>query len=84
MGRHLIRGLTPEFPDDEPWHLVVDDITKPAFMQAPASSSDKLARVQEHYREHPTRWTLLVTSKNHDVKSSIASSRQTSMTGFLL
>ena len=29
----LLRGLTPEFPDDEPWQLVVDDITKPAFMQ---------------------------------------------------
>ena len=31
----LIRGL---MPDDLPWHLVVDDITKPAFMQAPARS----------------------------------------------
>ena len=27
----LIRGLTPDFPEDEPWQLVVEDITKPAF-----------------------------------------------------
>ena len=32
----LLRGLTSDFPGDEPWHLVVDDITKPAFMQPPA------------------------------------------------
>ena len=37
----LIRGLTPDFPEDEPWQLVVEDITKPAFMQAPASSNGK-------------------------------------------
>ena len=40
---NLIRGLTPEpdYPDDEPWRLVVDDITKPAFMQPPASSQEQ-------------------------------------------
>ena len=32
----LLRGLTPDWPDDEPWSLVDDDITKPAFMQPPA------------------------------------------------
>ncbi len=69
----LIRGLTPEFPDDEPWHLVVDDITKPAFMQAPASSSDKLQEYKSTVGT-PDRLDILVTSKNHDVKSSIASS----------
>ena len=37
----LIRSLTFDYPDDEPWHLVVDDITKPAFMQPPASSKDR-------------------------------------------
>ena len=45
----LIRGLTPEFPGDEPWHLVVDDITKPAFMQA-GLLFRQVARVQEHCR----------------------------------
>ena len=69
----LIRGLTPEFPDDEPWHLVVDDITKPAFMQVPASSSDKLQEYKSTVGT-PDGLDILVTSKNHDVKSSIASS----------
>ena len=39
----LICGLTPEYCNDEPWQLVVEDITVPAFMQPPASASDKLA-----------------------------------------
>ena len=69
----LIRGLTPEFSDDEPWHLVVDDITRPAFMQAPASSSDKLQEYKSTIGT-PDGLDILVTSKNHDVKSSIASS----------
>src|SRR5947209_5032299 len=29
----LLRGLTPGFEKDEPWCLVVDDLSKPAFMQ---------------------------------------------------
>ena len=69
----LIRGLTPEFADDEPWHLIVDDITRPAFMQAPASSSDKLQEYKSTIGT-PDGLDILVTSKNHDVKSSIASS----------
>ena len=67
----LIRGLTPEFPDDEPWHLVVDDITKPAFMQPPASSEDKTAEYKSSV-ETPDELDMLVTSKNHDVKSAVA------------
>lgn len=30
----LLRGLTVDFPKEEPWCLVVDDWNKPAFMQA--------------------------------------------------
>ena len=69
----LIRGLTPEFPDDEPWHLVVDDITKPAFMQAPATTPDKLDEYKSTVRT-PDELDILVTSKNHDLKSSVATS----------
>ena len=67
----LIKGLTPDFPDDEPWQLVVDDTTKPAFMQPPASSEDKEAEYKSSV-ETPDELDMLVTSKNHDVKSSIA------------
>ncbi len=31
-----LRALTSDFPEDEPWRLVVEDSGKPAFMQCPA------------------------------------------------
>ena len=67
----LIRGLTPEFPDDEPWHLVVDDITEPALMQVPARAKDR----QQDYKSAvatPDELDMLVTSKNHDLKTAVA------------
>ncbi len=67
----LIRKLTPGFPNDEPWRLVVDDIAKPAFMQPPASSAGKLAEYKTTVTT-PDELDMLVTSKNHDVKSGIA------------
>ena len=66
----IIRGLTADWTDDEPWHLVVDDITKPAFMQPPASSPDRLADFKNVVAT-PDELDMLVTSKNHDLKSSI-------------
>ncbi len=85
----LIRALTPEFPDDEPWQLVVEDITKPAFMQPPARS----AAAEVEYGTKPAKrgkqtirvpdedkivryadgLDMLVTSKNHDLKAAVAS-----------
>jgi CRISPR system Cascade subunit CasA len=62
----LLRGLTPEHPGDEPWHLVVDDWTLPAFMQSPC-----VAGAQGDYRNavgSAQELDLLVTSKNHDEK----------------
>ncbi len=71
---NLIRGLTPEFPDDEPWQLVVDDITKPAFMQPPASSEDKLADYKNKSNvKTPDELDIISTSKDHDVKRGILS-----------
>ena len=67
----LIRGLTLDWPDDEAWSLVVDDITKPAFMQPPASSADKLGEYKNTVAT-PDELDMLVTSKNHDVKSAVA------------
>ncbi len=86
----IIRGLTPAYPDDEPWQLVVDDITLPAFMQPPALSADKLSEYlyenkkgryePENGKKQPVytpdELDMLVTSKNHDVKSAVASSVQ--------
>ncbi len=70
--RRIIRGLTPEWPDDEPWQLVVDDITEPAFMQPPASSVERAADFKNTV-ETPDELDMLVTSKNHDVKQAVAS-----------
>ena len=68
--RRIIRALTPDFPDDEPWQLVVDDITRPAFMQPPARSADRLADYKTRVAT-PDQLDMLVTSKNHDLKSSV-------------
>lgn len=68
----LIRGLTPNFPADEPWQLVVDDITKPAFMQPPARAAER----ERDYKNEvltPDELDMLVTAKNHDLKMSVAS-----------
>ena len=67
----LLRRLTPGYPDDEPWHLVVEDITKPAFMQPPARSSER-EKDYQNVVATPDELDILVTSKNHDLKSSVA------------
>ena len=69
--RRILRGLTPDFPDDEPWYLVVEDITKPAFMQPPAKTE---SRLKDYKTAVPTPdgLDMLVLSKNHDIKSAVA------------
>ena len=67
----LLRGLTPDYPEDEPWQLVIEDITKPAFMQPPASTAGKLAEYKNRV-ETPDELDMLVTSKNHELKSAVA------------
>ena len=68
----LIRGLSAEWPDDEPWQLVVEDITKPAFMQPPASSQER-GKDYKNRVESADELDMLVTSKNHDLKASVVS-----------
>lgn len=68
--RDLIRALTPEWPGDEPWLLAVDDITAPAFMQPPAGSKGR----EKEYKDKvatPDELDILITSKNHDLKSQV-------------
>lgn len=67
--RIAIRGLTPEFADDEPWRLVVDDPMAPAFLQCPAPNGLDDYRGQV---ETPDDLDILVTAKNHDVKRTVA------------
>lgn len=69
--RRMVRELTSDFPDDEPWHLVVGDITRPAFMQPPALSEDGLRDYKTAVLT-PDGLDMLVLSKNHDIKSAVA------------
>lgn len=67
--RTFLRGLTPEFDEDEPWQLIVDDPVQPAFMQCPAG--DTLSQYRRRVAT-PDDLDLLVTSKNHDLKQAAA------------
>jgi CRISPR system Cascade subunit CasA len=69
--RGHLRNLTADCPEDEPWRLVVHDITQPAFMQPPALSHT----AGPHHKNKvgtPDGIDLLVTSRNHDLKRSVA------------
>ncbi len=65
--QQIIRSLTLQ---EEAWHLFVEDITKPAFMQPPASSTER----EKDYKSvitTPDELDMLVTAKNHDLKASV-------------
>ena len=66
-----LRGLTDEFPDDEPWCLVVSDITRPALLQAPATSTEQEGDYK-HAVATPDEMDMLRTARNHDLKSAVA------------
>jgi CRISPR system Cascade subunit CasA len=69
----IIRALTKaDFPDDEPWQLVVADKSKPAFMQPPVP--DGLAL--DSAIQTPDALDMLITSKNHDLKQAVAAHAQ--------
>jgi len=65
--RDILRGLTPDFPDDEPWHLIVPDRTRPAFLQPPDPGGLKWSDVAT-----PDALDMVITSRNHDLKREIA------------
>ena len=65
--RAALRGLTTDFPDDAPWHLVVEDRGTPAFLQPPDPGELKWHEVAT-----PDALDMLITSRNHDLKREIA------------
>lgn len=65
--RGALRTLTPAFPDDEPWHLLGNDRSRPAFLQPPDPGGLKWSDVAT-----PDALDMLITSRNHDVKREIA------------
>ena len=64
----LLRGLTPDFTEDEPWRLVVADATQPAFLQPPVPADVTLNKDVPS----PDALDLLITAKNHDLKQAVA------------
>ena len=68
----LLRGLTPDFTEDEPWCLVVADVTQPAFLQPPVPDGVTLSKNVPS----ADALDLLITSRNHDLKQAVARSGQ--------
>ena len=68
--QRVIRALTTDCPEDEPWQLVVDDVTKPAFMQPPAK--DWTDYDKKELFHSPDALDMLDTAKNHDLKTLVA------------
>lgn len=66
--QELLRRLTPEFPGDEPWTLIVDKLSKPAFLQPPVPEG--IWEVLKDAEVTPDALDMLVTSKNHDLKAA--------------
>lgn len=64
----LLRNLTPDYPDDAPWRMVVEDRSRPALLQPPASDGLKW----ESDKVTPDALDLLITARNHDLKQAVA------------
>jgi len=72
--RELIRGLTPDWPDDEPWSLVVEDVSKPALLQPPVPRQEFAAwkKKEDNWCYTPDELdTAVTTSKAHDLKRAV-------------
>ena len=65
--RAALRRLTSDYPDDAPWQLVVHDWSRPAFLQPPVPDGLPWADV-----ETADALDMLITARNHDIKSAIA------------
>jgi CRISPR system Cascade subunit CasA len=65
--RDGIRGLTGR-EDDAAWTLVVEDVTKPAFMQPPLLTVDNAKQLKQN-AQTPDEMDILPTAKNHDIKT---------------
>lgn len=62
-----LRALTSAHPDDAPWHLVVEDRSRPAFLQPPDPGGLKWSEVAT-----PDALDMLITARNHDLKTRVA------------
>src|ERR1700722_11138647 len=70
--RERLRWLTAHWPDDSPWCLVAP-LDRPALLQPPVPEG---SLVSFNTIATPDELDILITSKNHDLKSSVASRGQ--------
>lgn len=63
----LLRSLTAGYPQDEPWRLVPPNRDMPGFLQPPDPGGLRWERM-----DTPEGLDILVTARNHDVKSAVA------------
>ncbi|WP_179862365.1 type I-E CRISPR-associated protein Cse1/CasA [Longibacter salinarum] len=56
--------------NENAWHLVVSDVTEPAFMQSPVPEGSLDEAKYKSDIPSPSSLDVLVTSKNHDVKQT--------------
>lgn len=61
--------LTLSSGQHEPWSLIVDDLSKPAFLQAPVPEGT--LEKWKGLAEHPDDIDVLITAKGHDLKGSM-------------
>ena len=73
---NLLRELTPEYPRDEPWHLLIQDITVPAFMQPPSTTVDLLPKFDDTIPT-PDSFDILIKANVHDLKPQKAKNPRT-------
>ena len=66
--RDLLFALTPDWPNGEPWRLVVEDWSAPALLQPPVPDAKAKAEYKPKQRT-PDALDMLVTAKNHDLKA---------------
>jgi CRISPR system Cascade subunit CasA len=69
-----IRTLTQQegCEDDSAWTLIVDDPSKPAFLQPPSTDQATFDREYKPRAMTPDALDVLQTARNHDVKSTRA------------
>lgn len=66
--REVLLGLSDG--SEAAWHLVVEDVAQPAFMQPPVPEGSLKEAKYKADVPTPDQLDILITSKNHDVKAS--------------
>lgn len=69
--RAALRRLTPDYPDDAPWHLTQPDPIRPAFLQPPAPTPEQAADYRKELST-PDQLDLPLTAKAHEIKAGRA------------